>query len=334
MAGVNSKPSTDQGPPMIICSMCNEEHEEKDVGKVQSANPINGTKDQFRCKYCNSSRSKVNRMVASHPESFPDFDEVTGDDRKELIKKAQLLCGSALAKVITEAITTCTVKRISETAIEDGSFFDIDEVQDMFKDKPTKLANIMAHAPRMTCRYSQAEMILVPKYSFKRIREESKEHFQKRKIESEQHVKKLKVEKAEAKENQSPEGDKAEDKEAVASPIKADVQRALTPPQVARLAKVVAKLEKQKMSAETVVVRCDAEDMAGHFPAKTLDRVKIMQTKLEEISVSADGYIKKGMISTNQMKVFVDACKQVDAPLTSLLSTLKGCVEAKDEEDV
>ena len=78
-----------------------------------------------------------------------------------------------------------------------GNFMIIPEAKDTFKNKPPEQwENLLATAPRTTCKYTKAEMIWVPTYSMSLAHETIDSEEKKRKIQSEQVVKRQKKDNA------------------------------------------------------------------------------------------------------------------------------------------
>ena len=317
----------------ILCSVCDQEYDEEEITLVQKENAITGAKNQFRCKLCNAAKSRITRMMAARPEDFSGYDNIATEDRKQLMREAHELFNQDLAKMITETILKSSMKRLSEKSSEHGDFKNMKDAAAIFADKPDEWANLQKNAPRIKCKYTLAELIFVPNYSFCATHEYQREETRKRKIEAESKAKKIKakptaveVPASTASNGQGP-GDK-QPKDLVA--------KELTDKQIDRMNKIGAKLEKQKVATATVVVAAEAEDMAGHFPLKVLERVKVLQTALEEIDTEREAYIQSGKMNAVEKKEFFEKCKTVDTPLSALIDNLQSCLKmklAQDKED-
>ena len=233
--------NTDVERVLCRCSTCNEEVACELAVLLWNENPITGAKDQWRCRLCHNAMGRVRTALKSMSEEQNlGFQNLTLEERREFYKKAQEKCGAHLQKELTESITTSTIRKITETTHEDGNFVPLEEVEEEWGQKrPEMLAQLKLHAPRMTCKYTGAELIMVPSYSYKHARETCDSTMKVRKLQSEQCVKKIKVtkEKATQEENQVNEL-------SAQNHNKADRPKPITDAQQKRLNKIMTGLEK------------------------------------------------------------------------------------------
>ena len=154
------------------CCTCNQEVEEEAALLVRDHKGKH-QKNLWRCRLCHNAIGRVRTALKSlSEEQNPGFQNLTVEERQEFYKKAQTKCGAHLQKELTESITTSTIRKISETTHEDGNFLPLEEVEEEWRQRrPEMLAQLKLHAPRMTCKYTGEELIMVPSYSYKHSRE-------------------------------------------------------------------------------------------------------------------------------------------------------------------
>ena len=222
------------------------EQAEEGSGKVRNENPITGAKDQWRCRQCHTAKERVRHALKSMSEDQNlGFQNMTLEERRDFYKKAQTKCGAHLQKELTESINTSTLKKISETTLEDGKFVDLGEVEEEWGEKkPEMLAQLKLHSPRMTCKYTGATLIMVPSYSFKRAAETCDSTMKVRKLQSEQCVKKIKVIKERATQEENDENHVNQNQPPGPKLAKAHLIKPITDAQQKRLDKILIGLEK------------------------------------------------------------------------------------------
>eukprot|EP00435_Cladocopium_sp_Y103_P032005 s3895_g8.t1 len=105
-----------------------------------------------RCKACHSLRSRINRVVSRHGSLAQDWTNVTEEQKKEFYKTYQDAAGEDLLARMQEAVLES--KRLSTPVEFDGTgeYFDEQDMNDRYKNKPEQLQNIFANTRRFFAR--------------------------------------------------------------------------------------------------------------------------------------------------------------------------------------
>ena len=175
--------------------------------------------------------------------------------------------GDKLNKEFKESIETSSIERSTCHTSQHGNFMIIPEAQDTFKNKPPEQwENLLATAPRTTCKYTQAEMIWVPTYSMSLAHETIDSEEKKGKIQADQAVKRQKKDNAaENKENKGPGNDRPDAEDA---PV--PIQEA----QVKRLKALVENLQSKLVAASASFVEAAADEKKTMFLRQSLPKWK------------------------------------------------------------
>ena len=229
-----------------------------------------------------------------------------------------------LQKALTESVTTATIRKMTETALEDGNFLPIKEVEAEWSQKrPEMWAQLELHAPRLECKYTGAELIMVPSYSYKRARETCDSTTNVRKLESDQCVKKVKV----TKENQV-KGTQNEDQGTPSSKCtKADIPKPITDVQQKRMNKIMTLLEQNKLKYADLRLHIDTNNAHDSVGEKLMNRIKDLHSKLDDLIERIKKALLKESISSNGFRDLMQACKETTSPLLELIKNARATVD-------
>ncbi len=173
-----------------LCCTCGDQVQITLCGRVQKEDLCSaGSKDQFRCNHCNALKARITRALKDNDAAKEYYKDVQGEDRKQLYKDAQKLCGEELTKTLFESITKCFIRKQSQTFTTEGDYMEIDDVKEKYKNKQVVLKNILEFGARMTCQVRKVEMVWVPMYKLSFTTENTEISCKKRKLESEKTIK-------------------------------------------------------------------------------------------------------------------------------------------------
>ena len=301
------------------CCTCNQEVEEEASVLVQES--VSEQK-YWRCRLCHNAMGRVRTALKSMSEEQNlGFQNLTLEERREFYKKAQTKCGAHLQKELTESITTSTISKVSDLTLEDGNFRPLEEVEEEWMQKrPQMLAQLKLHAPRMTCKYTGAELIMVPSYSYKHARETCDSTTKMRKLESEQAVKKIKVTQ-EKKKPSAPNHNKAD----TPKPITAAMQK--------RLNKCQSDLEKSKLKYADLCLHIDTNNAHDSISEKLMKRITDLSGQLDALTERTKKALSQNSISSSGLKDLLEACKETSPPLLELIKNAHASVNLYCSED-
>ena len=325
VAAAQAEQQIEQSVELCRCSTCNEDVEEKSAVCLKNEDPVKGVKKQWRCKLCHSAMGRIRTAFKSMSEEQKlGFHDLTLAERREFYKKAQTLCGANLQKTLTESVTTATIRKMTETAHEDGNFLPIKEVEAEWSQKrPEMWAQLELHAPRLECKYTGAELIMVPSYSYKRARETCDSTTNVHKLESDQCVKKVKV----TKENQV-KGTQNEDQGTPSSKCtKADIPKPITDAQKKRMNKIMTLLEQNKLKYADLRLHIDTNNAHDSVGEKLMNRIKDLHSKLDDLIERIKKALLKESISSNGFRDLMQACKETTSPLLELINNARASVD-------
>ena len=309
------------------CCTCNQEVEEEAALLVRD-HKGKQQKNLWRCRLCHNAIGRVRTALKSlSEEKNLGFKNLTQEERRDFYKTAQTQCGAHLQKLLTESINTSTIKKVSDLAQEDGNFLPLEEVEEEWKNKrPHMLAQLMLHAPRMTCKYTGIELIMVPSYSYKHSRETCDSTMDMRKLQSEQCVKKIKV---------ATESDTQEKKKKPSDPNhnKADILKPITDAQRKRLNKCLSCLEQNKLKHADLCLHIETNNAHDSISQKLMKRITELSGKLDSLIESTKVALSKGSISSNCLKDLSEAYKETSPPLLELLNNARASVDLFSAED-
>jgi hypothetical protein len=307
---------------MFKCCACGEMCPMNTRVQVQSKDAIMGNCGQERCKGCNALKSRISRIMKGHNEDLEGYAGLIPDERKELYKKAQQLCGADLQKLLTECIVNATIRRISDTKTTQGTFEPVDEVtEDWGKRRPTMLQHLLTNGTRMTCPTTKAELIWVPIYTMQIETSNTHEETKKRKLESDQIIKKAKVTKAEpadgllATKGELPKG---------------GVAKPLSEPQLKRIKALSEKVDAKKMQYFTTQVRAHSPEMTEIVPSKVLENFSLALDLLGTLAGQADDFDKSKQASTIAFKALFVQHKDCFEQLDKFQDVLDSCMEVME----
>jgi len=176
----------------VLCDMCGQTFPQSKCCVISAAGHKGQKQTIGRCDECNSTRSRVYRMIQTR--GIQGFDDVTGENKAAFMAKASTLYGDKLAKLIVETITQVrTQKQITQFQAT-GGFIDWDDAKEKYaKTKPDQWESIKQHGTRFTCPTRGVLMVSIPTYALTNTQEDSNVLETKRKIEREETIKKQKV---------------------------------------------------------------------------------------------------------------------------------------------
>ena len=331
VAAAQAEQQIEQSVELCRCSTCNQDVEEKSAVCLKNEDPLKGVKNQWRCRLCHNAMGRVRTAFKSMSEEQKlGFQDLTLVERREFYKKAQTLCGAHLQKTLTESITTSTIRKISETSHEDGHFLPIKEVEAEWSQKrPEMWAQLELHAPRLECKYTGAELIMVPSYSYKRARETCDSTTNVRKLESDQCVKKIKV----TKENQV-KGTQEEDQGNPAPKHnKADIPKPITDAQQKRLNKIMTGLEQNKLKYADLCLHIDTNNAHESISERLMKRITDLSGNLDALIERTKNALSQNSISSNGLKDLSEAIKDTSPPLLELINNARASVDLFCSED-
>ena len=104
-----------------------------------------------RCKACHTLKSRINRVMSKHGNLAEDWTKVTEEQKREFYKKYQESMGDDLVARLQETVTES--KRVSSSVEFQGTgdYFDEEDMNDKYKNKPEQLANIIANTRTFFC---------------------------------------------------------------------------------------------------------------------------------------------------------------------------------------
>lgn len=305
---------------MHLCCVCGQSFGIDGITKVQNPDSIcsDKTNAQIRCKGCNALKSRISRIMKSAGDELIGYHNFSQDERKEFYKKAQLMCGAHLQKLLTETVTTVNIRRMSDTLTTQGNFLPVDEVvTEWNKTKPIMLQNLLANAPRMTCSTTKAELIFVPTYTMKIEKVNIQEDTRKRKLESETRIQKVKAIKKEPAADQM-------DGPTVAP---RDAPKTLSEQQVKRLHVAIGKCETHKMTYAATMVEAQAPEMTEHVPPAVVTNFKNTLGLVDElIATATDMASTRKATSADFKRIFPELKHNLDTA-KALNTTLRTCVD-------
>ena len=117
-----------------------------------------------RCKACHTLKSRINRVMSKHGNLAEDWTKVTEEQKREFYKKYQESMGDDLVARLQETVTES--KRVSSSVEFQGTgdYFDEEDMNDKYKNKPEQLANIMANTRTFFCPVRQVWLYEDVKY--------------------------------------------------------------------------------------------------------------------------------------------------------------------------
>ncbi len=321
-------PCGDEEAGLYMCSTCENKVELGNSIVVNAAGVARNEADRRRCRKCHNMLSRLQRCVKSLTEEQQvGYRAMSPQGRKELYKRAQLLCGSNLNKELTEAIHWSDIQRETTPSNEEGTFKPQAEVIAEWTEKrPEMLKELLEKAPSMECKYTGATLIMVPSYSVKRSNEQLLETRKVQKLESRRTVKKIKVQKEtkdepddENKENR--EGEPS-DQPAMGKPEKVPkgaVIKPATEGQLGRLTKLAAKLEEIKLNCAQAALQVETQGATEWIPDKLTAKIDAYKCKLDIALATAEKLMDEKQFSADAFKALLEDCEDVGAPLQACL---------------
>ena len=183
---------------------------------------------------------------------------------------------------------------------------------------------LLERAPRMTCRYTGAELIMVPSFSYKRTHEQHNETKKTRKVESEQTVKKVKVVKevqAEPQQDADEENAGANKGNGAAKGKGKGAQvKPATDAQLKRLEKIIAKLDSTKLHHAQAMLEIDTKKAHAWIPMKLTDQINAYKSKLDTTHTMAAKFFADKQFSPDDFKALLEDCKAVGAPFLECIA--------------
>ena len=187
------------------------------------------------------------------------------------------------------------------------------------------LAQLMLHAPRMTCKYTGIELIMVPSYSYKHSRETCDSTVNMRKLQSEQCVKKIKVTKEGATQEKN--------KPSAPNHNKADIPKPITDAQQKRLNKCLSGLETNKLKYADLCLHIDTNNAHDSISEKLMKRITDLSGKLDALIERIKKALSQNSISSNGLKDLSEAYKETSSPLLKLINNARASVDLFCSED-
>ena len=215
---------------------------------------------QWRCLTCNATISRINRLKGGTFDT-EGYKDLSIEERQKLMAEASSLYGGQLAAKLVETISQSQLTRSSMTFKVGGDFEKLTDVEERYKDNPTKWAEIQEKANKHTCGVTGEKLIQIPQYSLVKTNEDIQESLKKRKIEGDANIKNKKMQKAPRIKAEATEG-------------QVDVQVAISENIMKRLEKTLNNMNAACPKIEGV--RCklappDAADAVPRHFAKKLD---------------------------------------------------------------
>ena len=291
----------------------------------QKANSITGAKEQFICKPCNRLNSRVYRMMKKH-DNLKGFSELSQAERKVFFQESDGLFDDALAKAMHTAIQSSSYKKQSTVFDEHGDFFDEEEVNEKFKDRPSQLASLLAKGRRMRCPVRGVELIWVPTYSLSIKKEHGDAEERKQVVQQDTTVKRKKIE----KENAGTKGNRNTRPRVDGDNPPADVP--LGNAQVQRLEKAIPLLEDARLRAVTACVNASAPEMQDYVPRRYLEKSKVASNKFEAYVAEANKLMADKKGAKGEATSFFSRLKEETATIKEITQTLNGYVQEKEDE--
>ena len=103
--------------------------------QVGKANPVTGSKEQFRCSECHNLRARIARLQNQN-EHVKEMRHLNAEGRKQCMDDAKGLCGEDLAKMCMESILWSSHYRQSALSQQKGDYEDWDDVRDRYMQQP------------------------------------------------------------------------------------------------------------------------------------------------------------------------------------------------------
>ena len=237
---------------------------------------------QWRCLTCAAMMSRINRLKGGMFDA-EGYKDLSIEERQKLMAEASSLYGGQLAAKLVETISKSQLIRSSMTFKVGGDFEKLTDVQERYKDNPTKWAEIQEKANKHTCGVTGEKLIQIPQYSLVKTNEDIQESLKKRKIEGDANIKNKKMQKAPRIKAEATEG-------------QVDVQVAISENIMKRLEKTLNNMNAACPKIEGVRCKLAAPDAADavprHFTKKLDDgRQELLDTKklAEELIAAKTG---------------------------------------------
>jgi hypothetical protein len=257
-----------------------------------------------RCTDCNRLQSRVQRTLQKRGDLKDRWGVMTRDQRKHFFKEHHAAMGSDVAMHITQ-ITAHTFSSSQESGFAStGAWMDIDDLDELYKDKPDQLASIKATAKKMTCPFRGVELV---------------EHITYNSVTNER-------QKSEINRNISMRQEstlKAAKKLSIASGPKAEPggPPKLSAPAIAKLATL-----KESMSTLSDTIKTTAESCPEDLPKKFIDHMQLKEVEMmayrAEIDVSIDFGRGKSSELMAGAKTVMRAAQEALVAVTNLAATL------------
>ena len=301
------------------CCTCGQEVEAKAAVLVRD---IGGShlEKLWRCRLCHNAIGRVRTILMKLNEDQQlGFRNMTPEERREFYKKAQTQCGANLQKQLTESIITSTLNKITDQTLEDGIFRPIEEVEEEWKKKPEKLAQLKLNAPRVKCKYTGEELIMIPSYSYKHCLESEESSESKRRLQSEQCVKKMKVTTEGATQKKTPAKKPSDNK--------ADIPKPITDAQQKRLKKCLSDLERNKLKYADLCLHIDTNNAHESISERLMKRITDLSGNLDALIERTKNALSQNSISSNGFKDLSEAIKDTSPPLLELMNNARASVD-------
>ena len=224
-----------------ICCTCRKEKEVRAASKGKA---------QGRCRDCNITRNKLNRLSCNDAQLANGIKGFTQEERQKLYEDADGLMGDKLKKVVTHAICISQSRKMTLA---------LEEAMARILAKPDGQAEwdtIMKNTAEIINEVIGKAMIWIPQYTLSKKQEDTMNIEKKRRIEGEETVRPKA--KAKAKE------------------------KALSCSVKTRLVKSIPKLQGVLTSLATVVAESYADDMKENIPEEQLTEASAIQDTLDE----------------------------------------------------
>ena len=242
-----------------ICCTCRKEKEVRAASKGKA---------QGRCRDCNITRNKLNRLSCNDAQLANGIKGFTQEERQKLYEDADGLMGDKLKKVVTHAICISQSRKMTLA---------LEEAMARILAKPDGQAEwdtIMKNTTEITNEVTGRQMIWIPQYTLSKKQEDSMTMEKKRRIEGEETVRPKAKAKGKAKAKAKTELGQGEERQPQPKALATSVKD--------RLVKSIPKLQAVLTKIATVVAEAGAEDMKKNIPERQLTRATAIQDNLDE----------------------------------------------------
>ena len=279
--------------------------------KAHAGGEAGGSKDQMRCKACNSLKSRINRMLKGN---FPvGYRDLSPTERQQFMADGSDLKGDALSKHLNESVVKSQIKRQTIQFQSGGKFMDLTDAREKFKDKPIELENIEKNAVRHTCSVRGVEMVHIPEYSLTQTNTDESETLKKRKSEGTAKIKKAKKPKKEPADAAAADG-----AEGGNGPKEGEVKMVeVTKGQHLRLDKLVPTLSEKAMQLASTICEANGPEVTVLIPkfqiVKAENALKAINVYIEKLKklkaagTAAKGYTGETLGQYKELKIESDA---------------------------